>query len=558
MNLISLKVDMGSYQGAVRQEKNLFYDGFAKINVKRQKYHIFDEKNYCYNFEEDIFAGIIGYISNLEEVRNKHSIRGNNDCDILNKLYQIRGEQVVWDLDGVFTIIVYERKKKYVLVYRDKYGSNIPLYYANVEDKIVVSNSIKEVLCLFPKRREMDIAAAKEFLYSEYHIVPNSSTLVKGIKKLMPWQFLFVDGSNNNVLAKKRKDIKERRQACHKGYDLIPAIKKSIEKKYREMRKKNLSCTLSSGFDSNLVLHFLSHMGKGPIRVYTIGGKEKNEIPGAKQITNQYKNVVHECHYVPEESLEYFPHIVWITEGYTSQKGIFMQYTLSKKMAEHQTEFAFLGDGADQILDQYRLAKTEYLKYVVNNFFSIEFKNKVKSFLNLFLPQKRRIAMRKEDKAYTKDELKLLKDNGKKSKPYQFDESLHYILMKNGIFMNHFGIQGVYPFLDQKIEAISKSLWKLNKSKAYYKKEVCKTVRPKIAQVLTKIGGDTDVEYLFQNKHKTIRKLLEEDIMTRIVSKEIAEKIAQNPENYPAIALRLIVIHTFYLMFINSTFGIGF
>lgn len=551
-NTIRVKINTSIDFQEIKKDQNIFNNGYTELKIERLKCYIYDIKNYKYNEEKKILVGIIGYISNLESIKNTFSVTGDGDCDIIEMLYSKIGDKFINELDGVFTILICDYSDKKIYIYRDKYGSNIPLYYSMKNNNIIICNELKEVLRSLNGDRELDIIAANDFIFSENHIIPNNSTLVKGIKKLMPWQFLCVDGKKNSLKACKRRDINIVRKKNYKTNPLIPAIKKSIKDKYENLTNTQISCTLSSGYDTNILLHFLSELSNSSLSAYTIGGKEKNEIPDAQEIATNYDNVVHRASIISEEIIENLPYIVWITEGYTGQKGIFLQYTLAKRMTDDHTKIAFLGDGADQILDQYRFSKLIQLKNRINGLINNDLKNKLKNILNMFLSGKRKFVIREGDVAYTKEELELISRKNKTKSKDDFDETLNYILLKNGLFSNYFGIQCVYPFLDQNIKGISRSLWKLNKRKAYYKRQVIKVVKPLIGKKLVKIGGDTDIEYLFNNKTESLRKMLKAEILNRILSKEIIKKIAEKPENYPVIMLRLVIVYIFYQLFIIS------
>ena len=244
---------------------------------------------------------------------------------------------------------------------------------------------------------------------------------------------------------------------------------------------------------------------------------------------------------VQDTGLNSLPDIVWRYDGYVSQSGIFLTYDLAKAVANIGAESIYLGENADYILDStkhYLSRKFEKdLKiFVKRNALSYYYYRYVKKYSSF--DQSRTIAK------------KLKNDNYYSS----FNVDFHYILRKSTILLNSYNITGIYPFINQKTIAISNRLGKKNTKKRYYKEKVKEFLGPDIAEILVKIGGSTDIDYLFNAFEHVVDKLLGSALENQILSKTSLNKIKREPMYYREMLLTILYLHIFNELFISEKY----
>ena len=138
----------------------------------------------------------------------------------------------------------------------------------------------------------------------------------------------------------------------------------------------------------------------------------------------------------------------------------------------------------------------------------------------------------------------------------QYNVEFDYILKKNGIMLNSFGRQGLYVFINKETAALSKALGKLNVGKGFYKEELKKifpeAIRSGIAK--GKIGGSTDILYLFHRGEKEIAEILRSGFVKGLFSQAKIRKMQNNPGDYCILVFRIVYLYLFRELFISGKY----
>ena len=535
MNFLTAKFSWNRDEEKIVNGKTKFSNGILDLHVLRIHGFVFNNDNIFHNNNRNITCAIIGYISNLQEIKSIYSINSKNDVEVIEKLYSLVGPKLIYELDGIFTIAIWDGEKQKGYIFQDEYASNLPLYYRETKEGLIISTSLKEILKQVSFRRELNLSAIYDFLEFRV-IVPNKSTLIKGINKLLPRQYIFIDGIKSRFKIKSLKPRVKRVLRHFAKKNIVTCIGNKISILQSQLDGENPACTLSSGFDSNTVLYFLARSSKD-ITAVTIGGKLKNEIPNASKLASQYDNVRHISSVVRENGLNTFPDIVWRLEGYTCERGLFLQCELAKLLKKMEIRSIFLGECADQVLDQH---KRSWIYYA----------NRMTKQLLIYLYQ----AIKERGPSKDIRKSKIMKRIRGFSLYLKYNGELDFILKKSGIMLNSYGIQGIYPYLNKEIIMISWALRKLNKRKSYYKEEVKKLLGVKKSNFIEKQFGTTDIEYLLEEKEEMISKLVSSKLIKEIISNEQIFKITKNPAHYYDLILRILFIYLFNELFISGKF----
>ena len=537
MNLFTFNFNKAGGNGNIRSERDRLTTSQFDLQVQRIHTFVFDSKNIFQNEKTKNICAIIGYVSNLNDVKSKYSISSKADVEIIEALYSMIGLEFIHELDGIFTIFIWNGNEQKGYFFQDQFASNLPLYYIGTKNHIVISTSLKRILNLVQIEWKLNISAVLDFLATGF-TVPNETTFIKGIKKLTPTHYLEINTNNATIKNRTYTLHMEKVNRKYAEENLMLSLEKHINSLYNQLAdKKELVCTLSGGFDSNLILHHLVKLSENVIAI-TIGGKKRDEISQAREIAQDYANVKHIYSRVEANKLQYLPGIIWKTEGYVCEDGLFLQLQLAQ-MLTNVGKHCFLGECADQILNQYRLSfhpfsmTRELLRYL-----------------------KRRIAMKECPISFK--ETNFIKYLRKLSLKIEYDILLDAILKKNGIMLNNHGIQGIYPFLNKHTYEIAKQLGSLNDKKEFYKKRISQIFSEKKMSIIRDEGGSTDIEYLFEGKDEIIRKVLSSQLIQRILGKLRVIRIQNASRTDYQLLLRLLVIYLFNNLFISGNFDSEF
>jgi asparagine synthase (glutamine-hydrolysing) len=113
-------------------------------------------------------------------------LRGNSDTEALLHLYEERGDAMLEQLRGMFAFALYDRKRRRLLIARDRLGKK-PLYYHDDGKRLAFASELK-ALMLDPRvKRDVDPVALADYLTFQY--VPSPGTILAGVQKLPPAHF---------------------------------------------------------------------------------------------------------------------------------------------------------------------------------------------------------------------------------------------------------------------------------------------------------------------------------------------------------------------------------
>lgn len=335
--------DSGIY---VDKNVGLINQRLSIIDIKRGHQPIHNE-------ERTIWVTYNGEIYNYLELKKelekkKHKFYTASDTEVLVHLYEEYGDLFVKRLRGMFAFAIWDRKKKKLLLGRDRLGIK-PLYYTINNGNLLFGSEIKSILQHEEVERKVDFQALHDFLTLQY--VPGPRTMFQKIKKLQPGYILIFE--KGKVKTKKYWDVEinpsEKDEKLIVNY-LINLLKESV--KIRLMSEVPLGVFLSGGLDSSTVTGIMSMLVDEPVKTYTVGfDQPTDEFKYAKIVADHFDTDHHELT-VKGNEVKILPEIIWHFDEPLADPAALPTYLMSKVTKKHAT-VVLVGEGGDETFAGY-------------------------------------------------------------------------------------------------------------------------------------------------------------------------------------------------------------
>jgi len=315
-----------------------------------------------YSQDRSIVVMMNGELYNYREVRADleklgHKFETQSDTEILPHLYQEYGDALVDHLNGMFAFALWDKKKKRLLIARDRFGEK-PLYYGVFDGKLLFASEPKALLAHPSVKTEIDLAALRHYLSFDY--VPAPMSIYKGISKLPAAHLLVVENGEINVrrywnLSWKKSDSVHGRNGA--GFSSKAAELKELLSDAVRMRLVSdvpLGILLSGGIDSSTVAAFATQHATERVKTFSIGFEEDSfdESKFARQVAKHLGTEHYEEILSAEKAGDLISEIgKWLDEP-LSDGSLIPTLMLSQFVRKHVT-VALGGDGGDELFAGY-------------------------------------------------------------------------------------------------------------------------------------------------------------------------------------------------------------
>lgn len=154
--------------------------------------------------QNDRFVMVLsGKIYNFPELKSAlqkqgYVFRSSLDAEVLLELFALHGKKFLQELNGQFTLAVWDKNKNTLFAARDRMGQK-PFYFAKLNNHFLFASEIKAILEFPEFKKEIDKTAAQYFFTYQY--VPDPFCIFKGIQKLPAGhQLVFTQENQKPVL----------------------------------------------------------------------------------------------------------------------------------------------------------------------------------------------------------------------------------------------------------------------------------------------------------------------------------------------------------------------
>src|SRR3954454_12323955 len=297
-----------------------------------------------------------GEIYNYRELKRELAGRGHRfatDCDteVLVHGYEEWGEAFVERLRGMFAIALWDKRRRRLLLARDRFGIK-PLYYRHHAGGLSFASELKAMLEQPGVSREIEREAISAYL--AFNSIPAPLTIFKQARKLPPGHLLVWDGGEVSLRRYARPGPTNETRSGSPA-ELAAELREVLDDSVRAhlVADVPVGVLLSGGVDSGGLAALASrHVGE-PLRTFSIGFEEEgfNELSRARLVAERYGTDHPELVLRPD-AVELLPKLVEAFDEPFGDSSALPTYLVSE-LAVGEVKVALSGEGGDELFGGY-------------------------------------------------------------------------------------------------------------------------------------------------------------------------------------------------------------
>lgn len=323
----------------------------AIIDLNEQSNQPFDVDDYSIIFNGEIF----NYIEIREELKQKFNERfvTDSDTEVIVKGYKHYGAGIFEKLNGMWAIILLDKKNSKAVISRDRYSIK-PIYVFEKDGTQFFSSEIKQLLRLSSFKPNLNTLGI--FLRQGSFNYDNQ-TYYEGITRFPARHYQIIDLKTGESEVKDYYRFEERE---------FEGTQVEFEKAFKELLIDSLrlrlrsdvpvGTLLSGGLDSSAITVLIKEYIDKDVSSFSVVSESKeyseheyiNELIKTKGIKNE------QLMFHSESALDYIDEVLHIQDGPFISFSVIAQYLLFKQIKENTNITVLLsGQGADEALMGY-------------------------------------------------------------------------------------------------------------------------------------------------------------------------------------------------------------
>ncbi len=308
-----------------------------------------------------------GEIYNFRELRVHLEKAGDtffsqSDSEVLLALFCRYGIDCLSRLNGIFSVVFWERDTQKLWVARDQLGVK-PLYIHAGHDRFAFSSEMKGLLRGGFTKPDIDPQAVLAHL--GYLWSPGEKTIVRGIKKVLPGQAMcIVNGQVEKAWFYYELPMLEASQLQpveETTRELAAAVRTAVKRQL--VSDVPLGSFLSGGLDSSAIVAFAAEeiRGKERLQCFSIkidsasaaGEGFAEDLPYAEKVA-KHLDVDLQVVTVGDEMMDRLPDVVYLLDEPTADPAALNALFISEMASQNGIKVLLSGAGGDDIFTGYR------------------------------------------------------------------------------------------------------------------------------------------------------------------------------------------------------------
>jgi asparagine synthase (glutamine-hydrolysing) len=324
------------------------------------------------NESGNVWVAYEGELYEYPEIREQLLARGHRlltrcDTEAWVHLYEDLGETVFAQAHGQYGVSLWDRDRRTVYLARDRIGIS-PLFYAEVDGWLLWASEIKSLLASGMIAPRPDVRGLDYFF--NFFCMPSRRTVFEGIHSLPPGHFLRVH--DGRLTLQRYWDLDFPDRGAERRFASDDEAAAALEAELRGAVRRRLcgevplSCYISGGLDSTVILGLSTQEKGGPIPSFTISldrSGPSNERSKAEESAHYLGSPLTAVTVTPADLVNHFPDVVKGAESPVMDTSCVGTLLLARANRAAGNIVALTGEGADEALAGYVWYKWHIIQY---------------------------------------------------------------------------------------------------------------------------------------------------------------------------------------------------
>ena len=310
---------------------------------------------------------IYNYIELRDDLRKSgHQFITTSDTEVILHLYFEFGDDCINRLNGMFSFIIYDKRKKRLLIAKDHFGIK-PLYWYADKKKVVFGSEIKAIL------KHPDVIAEPDrknlYEYLTFQFILGEGTMFRNISKVLPGHYMIFDLASGRLTSVKYWEPDFKIDRYHTEEYFIVRLGEILDQTISQQLRSDvpLGSYLSGGLDSSFVTILAASKYGQQFKSFTgtfEEGPEFSELYFAMEAAKMANSILYKVTPTEQQFTDLLPKLIWHLDEPVAGPGVFPQYIVSKLASEH-VKVVLGGQGGDEIFGGYARYLVAYLEQAI-------------------------------------------------------------------------------------------------------------------------------------------------------------------------------------------------
>ena len=318
-----------------------------------------------HNEDKTVWVVFNGEIFNYIELRQAleqegHRFYTHSDTEVIVHLYEQHGDDFVQQLNGQFAIALWDKKRKRLILARDRTGIRPVFYTMSPRGRLLFASEAKALFALPEVPRRFNQLALGEIFTFWSPLAP--ATVFEGIEALPPGHLMTVEDGRVRIRRYWDWSFPETpRTDSRSGESYAEELRELLIDAVRLQLRADVpvGAYLSGGLDSSIVTSVIKNFTDVPLRTFSVSFEDAEfDESSHQQELVQYLGTRHtQVHCTMADISAAFPKTVWHAESAILRTAPTPLMLLSARVRAEGYKVVLTGEGADEVFGGYDIFK---------------------------------------------------------------------------------------------------------------------------------------------------------------------------------------------------------